>query len=93
MDPLLGIWSGMARMPWREGDSPQRQRLEDLLDGYTREAAYAEFQEYNKGMLRQGMLADLVLLNADLFAVPPEEIAQVHPVLTMVDGRTVHRVE
>jgi predicted amidohydrolase YtcJ len=93
MDPLLGIWSGLSRTPWQEGDPSQRQRLEDLLDGYTREAAYAEFQEHNKGMLRSGMLADLVLLNADLFAVPPEEIAQVHPLLTMVDGRTVYRVE
>jgi hypothetical protein len=92
MDPLLGIWSGLARTPWREGDPPQRQQLECLLDGYTREAAFAEFQEQHKGMLRAGMLADLVLLDADLFAVPADDIAQVRPVLTMVDGRTVYRV-
>jgi predicted amidohydrolase YtcJ len=92
MDPLLGIWSGLTRTPWQEGDPPQHQQLEHLLNGYTRAAAYAEFREQHKGMLRPGMLADLVLLDADLFAAPAAEIARVHPVLTMVDGRTVYRV-
>jgi predicted amidohydrolase YtcJ len=41
-------------------------------------------------MLRPGMLADLVLLDADLFAVEPAEIDQARPVLTMVDGRAVY---
>ena len=91
MDPLLGMWYGMAREPWQPGDPVQRLSLETLIDGYTREAAYAEFQEQEKGMLRPGMLADLVLLDADLFATPAAEIAQVKPVLTMVDGRAVFR--
>jgi predicted amidohydrolase YtcJ len=91
MDPFLGMWYGLARQPWQPGDPVQRLQLAELIDGYTRDAAYAEFQEGHKGMLRQGMLADLVLLNADLFAVPEEEIAQVRPVLTMVDGRAVFR--
>ena len=62
-----------------------------MIDGYTRDAAYAEFQEHEKGMVRVGMLADLVLLNSDIFATQEAEIAQVKPVLTMVDGRTVFR--
>ena len=69
----------------------QRLALEELIDGYTRDAAYAEFQEQQKGMVRVGMLADLVLLNADLFATPEDAIAQVKPLLTMVDGRAVFR--
>ena len=91
MDPFLGFWYGLARQPWQEGDPVQRLRLEELIDGYTRDAAYAEFQEHEKGMVRPGMLADLALLNADLFATPEGEIAQVKPVLTMVDGRAVFR--
>ncbi len=69
----------------------QRLALEELIAGYTRDAAYAEFQEQQKGMVRVGMLADLVLLNADLFAMPEAEVAQVKPLLTMVDGRAVFR--
>jgi predicted amidohydrolase YtcJ len=81
----------MARQPWQPGDPVQRLALEELIDGYTRDAAYAEFQEQQKGMVRVGMLADLVLLNADLFATPEDAIAQVKPLLTMVDGRAVFR--
>jgi predicted amidohydrolase YtcJ len=36
------------------------------------------------------MLADLVLLSEDIFAIPSEAIARVHPVLTMCDGRIVY---
>ena len=35
---------------------------------------------------------DVVLLSADIFAVPPQDILQVHPVLTTCDGRIVHEV-
>jgi predicted amidohydrolase YtcJ len=72
MDPSLGFWYGLARQPWQPGDPVQRLALEELIDGYTRDAAYAEFQEQQKGMVRVGMLADLVLLNADLFATPED---------------------
>ena len=91
MDPFLGFWYGLARQPWQAGDPVQRLRLEELIDGYTRAAAYAEFQEHEKGMVRPGMLADLVLLDADLFATPEGEIGQVKPLLTMVDGRALFR--
>jgi predicted amidohydrolase YtcJ len=91
MDPFLGFWYGLARQPWQPGDPVQRLALEELIDGYTCDAAYAEFQEHQKGMVRVGMLADLVLLNADIFATPDEEIARVKPLLTMVDGRAVFR--
>ena len=91
MDPFAGLWCGMVREPWQEDDPIQRQSLEDLLVGYTRDAAYAEFQEHEKGMLRPGMLADLVLLDADIFAAAPAEVDQLRPGLTMVDGRIVFR--
>lgn len=91
MDPFAGLWSGMMRELWQAGDPPQHQTLDQLIDGYTRDAAYAEFQEHEKGVLRAGMLADLVLLNQDVFAVAPAEVNEVRPVLTMVDGRAVFR--
>ena len=92
MNPMVGIWSGLMRKAWQPGDPPQRQTLSQLIDGYTRDAAYAEFQEGVKGMVRVGMLADLVLLDQELFSVAPAEIDQVRPLLTMVDGRAVHRM-
>jgi predicted amidohydrolase YtcJ len=89
LDPMLGIAAGRNRQPLADGDPDQRQTLADLIAGYTRDAAYAEFMEDEKGMIRPGMLADLVLLSADLFAVPDEALAEVKPVLTVCDGRIV----
>ena len=40
-------------------------------------------------MLKPGYLADLVVLSRDIFAVPPREILDTQPVLTMVGGRIV----
>lgn len=91
MNPFVGMWSGLMREPWQPGDPVQRLTLTELIDGYTRDAAYAEFQEDVKGMIRVGMLADLTLLDRDLFATPPEEIHAIAPVLTMVDGRIAFR--
>ncbi len=88
-DPLRGIQAARTRRPWQPGDPDQSQTLAETLASYTREAAYAEFQEHTKGQLRTGMAADLVLLSADLEATPPDAIADVRPVLTMLDGRVV----
>ena len=63
--------------------------LEECILGYTRDAAYTEFMENEKGQIREGYLADLVLFSDDLFQVKPEEIMSAKPVLTMVDGRIV----
>jgi predicted amidohydrolase YtcJ len=91
LDPLLGFYAALNREPWQESDPLQRQTLAQVIAGYTRDAAFVEFQEQQKGMIRRGMLADLVLFSADLFATPPEAIAQVRPVLTLCDGRVVYR--
>lgn len=90
-DPLLGIHAALNRQPWQAADPYQVQTLENVIRGYTLDAAYAEFQEDRKGMLRAGMLADLVLLSADLFAAAPEDIRNIHSVLTVSDGRVVYR--
>jgi predicted amidohydrolase YtcJ len=89
-NPMTGLHAALNRQPWLPDLSRQRQTLADTLAGYTRDAAYAEFQEHKKGQIKVGMLADLVLLSADLFATPAEEIDQVQPVLTICDGRIVY---
>jgi hypothetical protein len=88
-DPMRGVAAALNRAPWQPGDPDQRQTLAETLAAYTRDAAYAEFMEHEKGQLKPGMLADMVLLSADLEKTLPEEVASVKPVLTMVDGRVV----
>ena len=91
MNPMLGVYAARNRKPWAPGQPVQVQTMHDILVGYTRDGAYAEFQEDVKGMLRPGMLADVVILSADLFATPDEELKTVKPLLTLCDGKIVYQ--
>jgi predicted amidohydrolase YtcJ len=65
---------------------------EDALIAYTRRNAFFVFQEDNLGAIQPGKLADLVVLDRDYLAVPADQIKNIKPVLTMVDGRIVYDV-
>jgi len=89
-NPLAGIAAGLTRKPWQVGDPAQALTLDELLVGYTRDAAYAEWREHERGQVRPGMLADLVLLDGDLFEVAaqdPAAVGRLRPRLTLVNGR------
>lgn len=88
-NPFIGIHAAVNRKPWRPNLPGQRQTLANTLLAYTRDAAYAEFQEHHKGQLRENYLADVTLVNADMFRAPPESIAEMKPLVTMCDGRIV----
>lgn len=88
--PLLGLHAAVARQPWAAELPAQALPLADALAAYTRDAAYAEFQEREKGALREGMLADLALLDRDLAALPPAEIASARVAMTVCGGRVVY---
>jgi predicted amidohydrolase YtcJ len=89
-DPLLGLHAALNRQPWAAGQQSQRLTLNQALVAYTRDAAFAEFQEHKKGQLKAGMQADMVLLSEDIFAVPAAEVDRIRPVLTMCHGRIVY---
>ena len=69
----------------------QAVTLESALRHYTIDAAYAAFEEGERGSLRAGKRADLVVLSPDLLASPPEAILSSRVLLTLLDGRVVHR--
>lgn len=90
-NPFQGIYAALNRPLWLPHLPDQRQTLEETLDSYTRLAAFAEFQEDQRGMLRAAMMADMVLLNKDLFAIPPQEIHSLRPLLTICNGQIVYQ--
>jgi predicted amidohydrolase YtcJ len=92
-DPLINIHVAMNREKWAPSDPDQRLTLEECLIGYTRDAAYAEFKESEKGQIKEGYLADLALFSHDLFQLKPEEIMTAKVVLTVVDGKVVFEAE
>ena len=93
--PLLGIYSAVTRRTLdgahRDGWIPgQKITVEQALHAYTTGSARAGFQERDVGMLRPGMLADLVMIDRDITRVPPETIREAKVVLTLVGGRVVY---
>jgi predicted amidohydrolase YtcJ len=92
-DPMINIYVALNRKKWSPDNPDQRLTLEECILGYTRDAAYTEFMENEKGRVKEGYLADLVLFSHDLFEVKPEEITTAEAVMTMVDGRIVFESE
>jgi predicted amidohydrolase YtcJ len=94
ISPILGIAAAVTRRTI-DGKRPggwvpaQRISAEEALRAYTVTAAYAAFEEKDKGSLEPGKLADFVILSGDLLAVPPEEIESIQVDSTVVGGRTV----
>jgi predicted amidohydrolase YtcJ len=93
--PLEGIYAAVTRrtLDDRNPDGwvpSQRITVEEALRGYTAEAAFASFEENEKGTLEVGRLADLVILDRDLRTIPPESIRDVVVSMTIVGGRIVH---
>jgi predicted amidohydrolase YtcJ len=94
LDPMVGLYAAVTRQ-FPDGTPPggwfpdERITLRQAVEYYTSGSAYAEFTEHRKGRLKRGHLADLVVLSRDIFAVPPREILETRPVLTIVGGRVV----
>ena len=54
-------------------------------------AAFAAHDEQIKGAIRPGLLADIVVLSQDLFAIPPMRIHETRVDLTVFDGRPIYQ--
>ncbi len=95
LDPLLGIYAAVTRATLDDkrptGWVPEQKiNVAEAIAGYTTGAAYAAFEENQKGSLTPGKLADIVVLSDDLFAIPPERIRDVKVMMTIVGGRVVY---
>ncbi|MEH0155421.1 amidohydrolase [Limibacter armeniacum] len=63
------------------------------LESITKWAAYQYFEEDKKGMLKEGMLADLVILDKNPLKVAPENIKDIQVLETIKEGNTVFKKE
>jgi predicted amidohydrolase YtcJ len=92
--PLEGIYAAVTRRTI-DGANPggwvpaQKISVEEALRAYTVEGAYASFEEDRKGMLKPGMLADMVLLDRDITRIAPETIRNAEVIRTIVGGQVV----
>ena len=69
----------------------ERLTVEEAVAGFTREAAYASCEEEIKGTITEGKLADLVVLDRDIFKIPADEIKNASVHMTVCAGKIVYR--
>lgn len=96
MNPLPAIEVAITRRDWRLDDGPawipeERVDLETALRWYTVRGALASDLEGEIGEIVTGASADLVVLDTDLFAVPPERISDARVEMTVFEGKVVYR--
>jgi len=92
--PLEGIYAAVTRRTLDDRNPggwvpEQKISVEEALRAYTANAAYASFEESAKGTLAAGKLADFVVLDRDLFNIPPPDLRNAKVIATVVGGRTV----
>ena len=67
----------------------QRVTVTEALRAYTTEGAFIGFEEASKGSIEPGRLADLALLDRDVFSVPAEDVGATRVDLTVLGGEVV----
>ena len=82
-DVMAGVWGAVTRHGFT---ADQAITPYEALSLYTSRAAYASFSEDTRGTITAGKRADLVVLDRDPRAVPPEEIKDIKVRLTMIGG-------
>ncbi|WHY93906.1 amidohydrolase [Neobacillus cucumis] len=94
LNPLTQIYSAVTRMDssgvtvWNSNDCIS---LSEALKAYTIGPAYGSFREHELGTLEVGKLADLTILDRNIFEKPIGELLETKVKMTIVDGRVVSK--
>ncbi len=95
LNPLYGIYAAVTRQ--RPDGTPaggwypeERLTVEEAVRGFTLGPAYASGEEALKGSVAPGKLADLVVLDRDIFGLPPAAIIEARVDHTILGGRIVY---
>jgi len=94
-DPLLGIETAVTRLdPHGATREPlgrgEEMSLADAIASYTLHSAFVNFLDDESGSIEVGKVADLLVLDRNLFDIPPAEISEARVLATLFGGRVVH---
>jgi predicted amidohydrolase YtcJ len=95
-NPFYGIHRGLTRLhddglPEGGWNPEEKLTLPQLLKGYTIGPAYSVNREYELGTLQVGKLADVIILDRNLFRVSPEEIRETKVLTTVFNGKIIYQ--
>ena len=96
VNPWLGISAAVTRQDrkgWPEGGwyPEQRLTLAEAVRGFTRDAAYAAFEEDSRGTIEPGKLADLTIVEGNPYVMDPSALDDVRVKYTVVGGEIVYQ--
>jgi predicted amidohydrolase YtcJ len=94
---LRGLFAAVTRQDaqgWPEGGwhPEERVSLLEAIAMFSRDAAFAAFEEGDRGTIAVGKRADFTVLDRDLTSAPPAELLAARVVMTVVGGRVAHEV-
>lgn len=97
-DPWKGIYSAVERKYRCHPANPSYYPEEKIgiiqaLAAYTIDSAYAVGEEKHLGSLEEGKLADLILIDRDIFTEPAEALLDTEVLLTVQNGKVVFQAE
>jgi predicted amidohydrolase YtcJ len=91
VDPLGSFHASVTRKTAEGAFYPKQcMTREEALCSYTRNAAFAAFEEEIKGTLEAGKLADMVVLSHDILAVDEAELLDTEVLYTIMGGRVLY---
>ncbi len=93
-NPLDGIEAAVTRLdPDGKTDEPlgenEEINLAQAIENYTLNSAYVNFLDLDTGSIEIGKLADIIVLDRNLFDIPASEINQVRVIATLFRGELV----
>jgi len=99
LNPFAIMQTAVTRKPALKGSNvppflpEERISVEDVVRGYTINAAASAWRSDATGSISAGKNADVIILDRDIFAIDPSDLGQTQVLLTLIGGREVHRAK
>jgi predicted amidohydrolase YtcJ len=95
VNPFFGIYAAVTRQDqkgWPAGGwyPDQKLTLAEAIRGFTNDAAYAAFEESSRGTIEPGKLADLTIVEGNLYSMPQSDLYKTRVRYTVVGGEIVY---
>lgn len=95
INPYATLYAAVSRQdaegtPTGGWQPQERLSMAEAIRAHTYESAFAEFAEKEKGEIKAGMFADLIIHSKDLLTIPHKEILTTEPIFTIFNGRVIY---
>jgi predicted amidohydrolase YtcJ len=95
INPYRTLYAAVTRQdeagdPFGGWQPQEKLTMMEAIRAHTYESAYAEFAEKEKGQIKVGMYADLIVQSKNLLTIAPKEIMQTEPVYTIFNGKVIY---